>query len=39
MDLGEMGWKGVNWIQLAQENDQWRSLVSTVRTFEFYERR
>jgi hypothetical protein len=23
MDLNEMGWKGVNWIQMAQDSDQW----------------
>jgi hypothetical protein len=28
--LGEIGWDGVDWIGLAQDRDQWRSLVNTV---------
>jgi hypothetical protein len=27
MDLGEIGWGGVNWIGLAQDRDRWRALV------------
>jgi hypothetical protein len=30
MDLGEMGWVGVDWIGLAQDGDQWRVLVNSV---------
>jgi hypothetical protein len=30
MDLGEIGWDGVDWIGMAQDRDQWRALVSTV---------
>jgi hypothetical protein len=30
IDLGEIGWDGRNWIELAQDRDQWRSLVNTV---------
>jgi transcription termination factor 2 len=30
MDLREIGWDGVNWIDMAQERDQWRALVNTV---------
>jgi hypothetical protein len=26
----EIGWGGVDWINLAQDTDQWRALVSTV---------
>jgi hypothetical protein len=29
-DLGEIGWGGVDWIDLAQDRDQWRALVNTV---------
>jgi hypothetical protein len=25
-----MGWYGINWIDLAQNMDQWRALVNTV---------
>jgi hypothetical protein len=30
MDLREIGWDGMNWIDLAQDRDQWRALVYTV---------
>jgi hypothetical protein len=30
MDLREIGWGSVQWIQLAQDVDQWRVLVNTV---------
>jgi hypothetical protein len=30
MDLGEIGWNGRDWIELAQDRDQWRALVNTV---------
>jgi hypothetical protein len=29
-NLGERGWDGVDWIDLAQDRDQWRALVNTV---------
>jgi hypothetical protein len=28
MDHGEIGWDGVNWIDLAQDRDQWRAHVN-----------
>jgi hypothetical protein len=30
MDLRETGWDGMDWIDLAQNRDQWRALVNTV---------
>jgi hypothetical protein len=30
MDLREIGWDGMDWIDLAQDRDQWRALVNTV---------
>jgi hypothetical protein len=30
MDLKEMGWGGMDWIDLAQDGAQWRALVNTV---------
>jgi hypothetical protein len=30
MDLREIGWGGRDWIELAQDRDQWRALVNTV---------
>jgi hypothetical protein len=29
MDLREIGWDGMDWIDLAQDRDQWRALVNT----------
>jgi hypothetical protein len=26
----EIGWGGMDWIDLAQDRDQWRALVNTV---------
>jgi hypothetical protein len=30
MDLIEIGWYCMDWIDLAQDRDQWRALVNTV---------
>jgi hypothetical protein len=30
IDLTEMGWNGMDWIDLALDRDQWRALVNTV---------
>jgi hypothetical protein len=30
MDLREIGWRSVEWIQLVQDRDRWRALVNTV---------
>jgi hypothetical protein len=30
MDLMEIGWDGMDWIDLAQDGDQWRALVNMV---------
>jgi hypothetical protein len=30
MDLREIGWASVDWIQLAQNRGRWRALVNTV---------
>jgi hypothetical protein len=33
MDLIEIGWDGMDWIDLAQDRDQWKALVNTVMNF------
>jgi hypothetical protein len=30
IDIGEIEWDGIEWIDLAQNMDQWRALVNTV---------
>jgi hypothetical protein len=34
MDLREIGWGGMYWNDLAQDKDQWRSLVNTVMNLQ-----
>jgi hypothetical protein len=33
MDLSEIGWDGMEWIDLTQDRDQWRALLNTVMNF------
>jgi hypothetical protein len=35
MDLGEIGWGGVDWIGLAKDKDKWRTLVKCWETTEW----
>jgi hypothetical protein len=37
MDLGEIGWGGVDWIGLDQDRDKWRALVNAVMNLRFHE--
>jgi hypothetical protein len=30
MDLGEVGWRDVDWIDLAKDRNRWRALVNSV---------
>jgi hypothetical protein len=32
--LREIGWDLVDWIDLAQDRDQWRALVNTAMNFQ-----
>jgi hypothetical protein len=33
MDLREIGWNGVDWMDMAQDRVQWRVLVNTLLNF------
>jgi hypothetical protein len=33
MDLREIRWDGMDWIDLAQDRDQWRALANAVMNF------
>jgi hypothetical protein len=33
MNLREIGWRGMNWIDLAEDRDQLRALVNAVMNF------
>jgi hypothetical protein len=33
MDVREIGWGSMYWIDLAQDRDQWAALVNTVMNF------
>jgi hypothetical protein len=37
MDLGEVGWGDVDWIDLVQDRNRLRALVNSVLTFGFHE--
>jgi hypothetical protein len=34
IDLREIGWNGMDWIDLPQDRDQWRALVNTVMNIQ-----
>jgi hypothetical protein len=34
MDLREVGWVGMNWIELAQDRGRWRALVHAVMNLQ-----
>jgi hypothetical protein len=35
MDVREVGWRGVDWIRLAQDRDRWRAVVNAVMNLGF----
>jgi hypothetical protein len=39
MVLQEVGGGRGDWIELAQDRDVWRALVTTVKTFRFHKMR
>ena len=30
MDVQELGWEGIDWIELSQDRDSWRALVNAI---------
>jgi hypothetical protein len=36
MNLRETGWDGTDWIDMAQDWDQWRALLYTVKSIGFH---
>jgi hypothetical protein len=34
MNLGDIGWNAMDWINVDQDRDQWKALVNTVINFE-----
>jgi hypothetical protein len=36
MNLREIGWSGVDWVDLALDRNQHRALMNTAMTFRFY---
>jgi hypothetical protein len=37
MDLRQTGWDGMDWIDVAQDRDQWRALVNAAICWEILE--
>jgi hypothetical protein len=35
MDLREIKWGDMDWIDLAQDRDQWMTLMDTVKNLQF----
>jgi hypothetical protein len=33
MDLQEVGWRSMDWIELAQDRDRWRTVVNAVMKY------
>jgi len=34
MELQEVGWRDINWIDLTQDRDRWRALVTAVMNLQ-----
>jgi hypothetical protein len=38
MDIRKIGWEAVDWRHLAQDRDQWRTVVNTAMTSRSHKR-
>jgi hypothetical protein len=36
IDFRKIGWDGMDWINLAENRDQWRALVNTVMNLGYH---
>jgi hypothetical protein len=36
MDLQEVGFRAVDWIEPAQDRDRWRALVNAIKCGEYF---
>jgi hypothetical protein len=36
MDVKEIKWNGINWMDLAQVMERWPALLNTVKNFGFH---
>jgi hypothetical protein len=36
LDITEIGWGCVDWIDLVQDKDQWRAVVDTIMNLRFH---
>jgi hypothetical protein len=35
IDLREIVWDGMDWIDLAQDRDQWKAIVNTIMNLHY----
>jgi hypothetical protein len=36
IDLREIGWGGMDWINLAQDRDRWKAFLNTIMNLRVY---
>jgi hypothetical protein len=35
-NIGEIVWDGMDWIDLAQDRDQWRTIMNAIMNLRFH---